>query len=486
MLLFVKLWSTIGMKRVRSGATVAAEFANAELGDRRLDKRLIDVVEALNASPKVGFPRALVTEAELEGFYRLLSNEKVTFESLLAPHQYATVRRIKAVKTALVVHDTSEFRFGGSTPREGLGRVNESGHGFMGHFALALSASGQRELLGLIGVHTWVRTKTSATQLRKQKLLPYKRSKGLDTEQQRWGDLVDSVEEQSDQPGALIHLMDSEADDYQLIAKLVDDKRRFVVRLCYDRRLDVEASNSAPHRKTKEFVATAKVVCKRKVTLSRRRRRPGGERTKRGAARKERKATLAFSATKAVFRRPSSANSDAPRQLSVNIVCARELKPPRNAEPVEWLLITTEPIETEKQILSVVDYYRSRWTIEEYFKALKSGCAYEKRQMESFKTLLNVLAIFIPIAWSMLRLRSLARSKAPASSALTPSQIEVLRHASTMHLPQKLSASDALLAIARLGGHLRNNGPPGWQILARGYSDLLMLEAGFRLGRQKM
>ena len=107
--------------------------------------------------------------------------------------------------------------------------------------------------------------------------------------------------------------------------------------------------------------------------------------------------------------------------------------------------------------------------------------------MESMATLLNVLAIFIPIAWSMLRLRSLAKDdEIPATVALTGIQIEVLRRASTTPMPPVPSAREAMLAIARLGGHIKNNGDPGWQVLARGYNDLFMLEAGFRLAQSKM
>jgi hypothetical protein len=30
-----------------------------------------------------------------------------------------------------------------------------------------------------------------------------------------------------------------------------------------------------------------------------------------------------------------------------------------------------------------------------------------------------------------------------------------------------------MYAIAAMGGHIKNNGPPGWQVLARGYLDLI-------------
>lgn len=62
----------------------------------------------------------------------------------------------------------------------------------------------------------------------------------------------------------------------------------------------------------------------------------------------------------------------------------------------------------------VVDIYRMRWLIEEYFKALKTGCAIEKRQLESKHALVNALAVLIPIAWRLLRLRALARENASA------------------------------------------------------------------------
>lgn len=102
-------------------------------------------------------------------------------------------------------------------------------------------------------------------------------------------------------------------------------------------------------------------------------------------------------------------------------------------EPVEWTLMTTEPIETEEQILAVVDSYRHRWKIEELFKALQTGCAYEKRQLGSYQTLV---------------------------------ELDVLRHVAEKPRPKHPTLREAMLAIARLGGHLKRNGEPGWMVLA--------------------
>jgi hypothetical protein len=129
-----------------------------------------------------------------------------------------------------------------------------------------------------------------------------------------------------------------------------------------------------------------------------------------------------------------------------------------------------------------VDCYHARWVIEEYFKAIKTGCQYESRQLETAESLLNALAIFAPVAWRLLLLRHLARSdgKATATDALTAKQVQVHKAVAKKPLPAKPTAREAMLAIAALGGHIKNNGDPGWLVLGRGLHDLLLLELGWR------
>ncbi len=164
----------------------------------------------------------------------------------------------------------------------------------------------------------------------------------------------------------------------------------------------------------------------------------------------------------------------------------REVDVADEVEPVEWTLMTTEPIDTPEQILSVVDSYRHRWKIEELFKALKTGCAYEKRQLGSYRTLVNALALLLPIAWSLLRLRTLAddEQKLPAATVLSSVELQVLHHVAEKPLPKDPTLRQAMLAIARLGGHLKRNGEPGWLVLGRGYLKLLDLAQGFLIAKR--
>jgi hypothetical protein len=195
---------------------------------------------------------------------------------------------------------------------------------------------------------------------------------------------------------------------------------------------------------------------------------------------------LSFAAKTVELRRTPDAPKETAATLGLNVIHVFERRPPRGEPPVEWFLLTNLSVDTDDAIAFAVDCYRARWTIEEFFKALKTGCQFEKRQLESAHSLLNALAILAPVAWRLLLLRHLARSdkKAPATSALTEKQLEVLRSVSKRPLPKRASARDAMMAVAALGGHIKSNGDPGWLVLGRGMHDLLLLELGWRAREQ--
>ena len=118
--------------------------------------------------------------------------------------------------------------------------------------------------------------------------------------------------------------------------------------------------------------------------------------------------------------------------------------------------------------------------IEEYFKALKTGCRYEARQLEQLQTFSTALGLFIPIAWQLLLIRSYARiPHVPANAVITDSRLHVLRVLCAKHdhqIPRTPTARDIMRAVALLGGHIRQNGEPGWIVLWRGYETLLDAE----------
>lgn len=456
------------------------EFTGADLGDARLTRRLMRIADAAAASPSAGFPTMTQSDGELEGVYRFLGNSRVTPRTILAPHIAATQAR--AGKTAVIVaHDTTELGFGGLEHREGLGLLGSANtrQGFFAHFALAVSADESRTALGVVGLKTFVRD-------HKRGRIPKKeRDRDPDSsESRKWTDVA--LEAHTALPHA-IHVMDREADSFTVLARLADAGARFVIRLCRDKRID-DSPDLLFH--TAELRGQLRVT--RSVPLSRRRPHPSTTHRKQHPPRSERIAQFKIRSVALRIPRPARPRyaTGFPPHVDVNVLTVREVDAPAGEEPVCWRLVTTEPIGTPEQVEAIVDAYRARWRIEEFFKALKTGCAFEKRQLESLRTLANALAMFSVIAWRLLLLRSIARAApdCPASSVLTREQVDLLQRIAKMRdpalpqiqIPRKATAHDALLAVARLGGHIKNNGPPGWIVLGRGYDKLLLLTLGFR------
>lgn len=453
---------------------ISEEFSGVSLGDERLDRRLRQLASAAATAPAASFPVMAQGDAALEATYRFFGNERVEAEEILRPHIRQTSKRAAMVSQIVVAHDTTEFNFGKSS-RKDLGRVGQGkSFGFYAHVALVVSATEQREPLGVIGQS--VHQRTGGKGKRGHKAL---QSSG-DNESRRWHVLVNDVE---DRIGELrpIHVMDREADSYALMANLVAEKRRFVIRMASDkRRLDTG-------ERVCDQLLSAALRAKREVPISSRRSSSMPSYRKHFPPRIARPAQLEIRAERVTIKRPASANKSRAKTISLNVVHVIEPQPPEGEPAVEWRLWTSESVELEEDVLAIVDAYRSRWRIEEYFKALKSGCAMEKRQLETHEGLVRTLALFTPIAWRLLLLRTIAHrdDNSPGSSVLTKQLLVCLRFAleksGNKPLPESPTACETMWALARLGGHLKRNGPPGWITLGRGLDKLLNVELGYLL-----
>jgi hypothetical protein len=401
----------------------------------------------------------------------------------LEPHRNQTAERIAAAGRALILHDTTAFSFGGE--RAGLGPVHgAAGQGFLMHASLAVSADGSRRPLGLVASRTWVRKDEPRNKKPDgSKLSGSDYAKLNDKESTRWIEQVREVHVRVDGRADVIHVMDREADAYALLSDLTEERHRFVVRVSKDRvARDEDADEWSDLRTVAE---QARYVVEREVALSRRVTSSIPAVKKTFPPRERRVAKLAVSVASVELRKPRY-EKDKPATLTLNLVRVHEVKTPDGMAPVEWLLLTTEPVATAEDVLAVVDSYRARWVIEEYFKALKTGCQIEKLQLEDYDALCNALALHLPIAWSILLLRDVAEHepKAPAERVLSSTQIQVLRALGPMKLSPSPTAAEAMLAVAMLGGYMKHKVRPGWLVLARGMQDLVHYERGW-LARER-
>lgn len=452
---------------------LAFEVANSNFKDKRLNARLRSLVRTLSTDSKKSLPRAF-NSAGLEAAYRFFSNQAVTPELILKSHFELTRKRCDEEGDLLIVHDSTKFQYRNDGEREGLGRVKRSNPGgkqaFFAHVSLALAADGTRRPLGVAGFRTWIRGPEAGG-----------------VEYQRWEEQIRSS---STQLGALknaIHVMDREADDYQMFDALARDGHRFVVRCQYDRRLETELGDEHLHSHFEGISATID----REVPLTRRKQKKDPIAAKIHPARSMRVAKLSIAATTVALKRPSNRRKHGahpPPTVTINVVRVWEPEPPEGEERVEWYLYTTEPISTPEQQLAIVDYYRARWVIEEYFKVIKSGCDFEKRQLQDYEGLVNLLATFAPIAYQLLLIRSEARRTpdAPAVGLLSPDHIDVLRARGRTKLSATPTTREIYLAVAALGGHLKHNGDPGWSTLAYGFEKLESLVEGWTAAKLQL
>jgi hypothetical protein len=456
-----------------------AEMDGLDLGHKSREARVLELMTELVKDPRQSIRGAARTKAQEEAFYRLLSKNAVSMTALLAPHIASTKRRCADVGRVILSHDTSNFEYRGGR-REGLGRVRtKSSQGFLFHASLAVnSETGQP--LGLAASKVWVRSDEIKSVVegahgpRKKSGADYARDPSKESD--RWVEQIHAAEELLADVGCkALHVADREADIYASLQTLRERQYSFVIRLARDKKARLTAD--APFENLTTLARRAEGRTEVLAPIAKRAATTIPQRKKTFAEREARMARLEFAATSATINAPKYGEGSLP----INVVHVREIEPPDTDELIEWFLLTSEPVDTVQQVAEVVQAYRTRWIVEEFFKALKTGCAMEDRELESLHTLTNVLALCIPIAYQLLAVRHLARTKptAPASDVLSPTQIAILQ--AKTKLGSAPTAFQALEAIAYLGSHFEplSKKMPGWRVLSRGMQRLHALEEGW-------
>lgn len=170
--------------------------------------------------------------------------------------------------------------------------------------------------------------------------------------------------------------------------------------------------------------------------------------------------------------------------LKVWVVRAWEPDPPPGIAAVEWVLLSSLPVETLADAQTRVDWYSCRWFCEDFHQCLKTGCHIEQRQLDAAADIERLLGFVLPIAVHLLQLRQAVRHApaVPATGQVEPLLVQVLARRQGLDW-QTLTAEQFWSQVARLGGHQgrRHDGPPGWRTVWRGWRYLSDLADGARL-----
>jgi hypothetical protein len=175
--------------------------------------------------------------------------------------------------------------------------------------------------------------------------------------------------------------------------------------------------------------------------------------------------------------------------LTLTVLHACERCPPKDAEPIDWKLITDLPVRSRQEAIDKLKWYAMRWKIETYHKILKSGCRAEDSHLRTAQRLTNLIAMMCVLAWRIFWLTMMNRVAPDGSAALVLTRQEA--HVLAKLVPQITPAGRPTVAVclnqlARLGGYLARarDPPPGNMVLWRGMARLTDIELGFNLAHK--
>ena len=461
-------------------------------GNVKLQKRLRKVLNAMSQKPSLKFPAGCNGSAETKAAYRFLDNEHVTFKTVLAPHQDATLERIRDQPVVLIPQDTTELDL--TRPNQvmtGAGPLDDTTRvGFFDHISLALTP--EHLALGVADAKVWARAALGPHKDAAQKRAERRAKPIEEKESIRWVEGYRAAcQVARAAPGTLIvSLADSDGDVYEYLLEAQAApgvvKASFIIRACQNRALvnPEAASSSHPMRHLRERVAGTPVLAQRTLEI-RKRDAPAAEDRKRKQAREARTAVVDICAARVRLRGPERPGGKLP-DLEVNAVLVLERNPPPGVEPVEWLLLTDLPIDTVEDVLRVVDYYTCRWQIEIYNRILKSGSKVEESQMETAERFEPYLALCMIVAWRVMYVMMLGRDcpDLPCDIALDEDEWQAV-YATVKRQPpppEPPTMQTMVRLIGSLGGWLgrKCDGEPGPKAMWVGMQRMTDLALGWR------
>lgn len=451
-----------------AGQWAQEEFGDADLGEPRLNKRLVKVATNFATSPGGTLPQAFSDWGELKAAYRFFDNPAVDYEKVVQPHLERTRRRCREPGEYLIIEDSSDLDFSRHRRTQDLGVIGDGkGRGFEVHSALAVRVEGwtleQRPEGQVVGLFD--------QQCRRPRPAPKGESRRKRLERRRksswWAEAFRRV---GAPPSGCrwIYIADQESDFYEPIQTCQQLGMDFIIRAFQDRRLADEAG------KLRQALAKAPVLGQRTVEL----RSRGGE--------PARTAIVELRGVQVDLDGPWRPGGWQEPLRGVWALEVREVDAPEGVkEPLHWVLLTSLPCRTLAEARRVVGRYTARWWVEEYHKALKSGAGVEDSQLERAGRLEPLIGVLAVVAVRLLNTKMLARSRPEGSEAkksFGPEALAILEK--RFGKPRGgWSNRNVLVATARLGGFLarKHDGMPGWQTIWRGWQRLMWMCEGLEI-----
>jgi hypothetical protein len=421
-------------------------------------------------------PAGTVTEVfaphprEREAAYDFLENPAISADAIAEAHQRCTARRCVGLPFVFVPVDGSSLQFPDGKNTKGLGFIGSYKAGARGLKVLtAIAVSPDGVPLGVLGQAWWLRKTKVKT--------PHAQRDVKDKETRYWLEVPQQAQQvlASGAPGVEPWFQyDREGDSWPVLLEAFEQQlsRYTTVRARTDRCLASDPDGedeTKPGGKLQQSLLSEPPKAFYELEVP-----AGYKRTARTVH-----MTLRF---REVTLKLRNQRTERVHEVVVWAVWAREegTTPPGEA-PVDWLLLTTYPVDSAHDACLVLFGYAQRWRIEEYHAALKDrGCAVEDSQLRNEANLRKWATVLGAVAMRLLRLTYLSRKhpKKPASAELSLAERQALVLACELTTPAaQLTIGEAVQALASLGGYVRSRsgGPPGFKVLRRGLQQIRVL-----------
>lgn len=444
------------------------ELGEVDLGDRRLNKRLVTIAQTFYARPQANIPQACQTREETKATYRFFDHPETSMEKVLAPHMEATLDRISREEIVLAVQDTTSLNYTAHSATQNLGPIGyrlDRGIGLMLHSTLAFNRQGTP--LGLLDVQCWARDAKDFGKKKRRHSVPIEQK-----ESYKWLVSFRKVAEAQKRcpKTTLVSVGDREADIYELFELALNDPTgpKLLIRAEQDRLL----AEGQGH--LWEKMARQELSGIQEIHVPRQKNRPS------------RVARLEVRFAEVTLKPPQRKKGR--NELTLWAVWAREAEEPAQGERIEWMLLTTVPVSTFEEAIEKLAWYTIRWGIEIFHKTLKSGCKVEERQLGHADRIETCLAIDMVVAWRIFHLVKLGRETPDVPCTVFFEEAEW--KALVAHITRNPNPSDhpptlreAMRMVASLGGFLgrKGDGEPGTKSLWLGLQRLDDLSSMWKL-----
>lgn len=443
------------------------DWCLGSFGDLRLDKRGAMILEQMVARKTVCLRQLGGSRrGELEAG-RFFANRKVTAAKIVESWSNLTGPAC-AGRHILAIQDRSEVKYPTTAQRRrGLGPIGKGNiYGVLVHAMLAVDAD-SGACLGLLGGDVWTRLGVNPT--------PHRQRALEERESVHWVKTAQQAKPVLSAARQVTVVADREADMYPMWALVPEAKFHLLIRARKDRLLA-----GGGHL----FEAPAKF------------RRSGRRRLELPARQPEqakRTAVVELRYGKVEIRRPQDEDPSLPAQMPLRLVEVKEVRPPKDVEPLHWRLLTTHEIADAEAAWQIVEWYQKRWVIEQLFRVMKSqGLQLEDSQLASAERLVKLGAVATKAACIDIQLTQERDGKhqLPASTVFTEPEIDTLA-ALCPTLEGKVPRQQnpfllftlawAAWIIARLGGWNCYYKPPGPITFRRGMQRFYDIHRGREL-----